>query len=108
MERTGGNDASILAQRWPGIIANQYNMQYDIVITRVRMMLVSKPIGSTNVYFDVSHGLIHVLVTYTWAGKRCCSVAAGKAYDGIPHIRSQGTTWAPGEEQLAAIAITQR
>jgi hypothetical protein len=35
MERTGKNSSSILAQRWPRVIANQYNMQHDVVITHV-------------------------------------------------------------------------
>src|SRR5712692_10204590 len=85
MERTGGNGSSILAQCWPRVVANQYNMQHDVVITRVGMMLVSKPIGGTNVNLDISHDVVGMLAGYS--GKRLCiMMVVCEASDGVQHI----------------------
>jgi hypothetical protein len=74
IERAGGNTCSILTQCWPSIIANQDNVQDNVVITRIGMMPVSEPIAGTNVNFDVPYSVFALLATFIRKGS--CSTAA--------------------------------
>jgi len=54
IQRTDGYGVSILAQYRASAIEDEYNVQYNVVITRVYMVLVGVPIAATNVELDIT------------------------------------------------------
>ena len=89
---------SIVAHHRAGDIEDKYNMEYDVVITRVRMVLVSVPIAATYVKLDVTCD------TFGWR----TGMFERKLEHGIANIRPLRTARTPRITQKTHSPIYQR
>src|SRR5712692_3642648 len=98
IQRTDGYNLSILAQNRTDTIDNEHYMQYDVVITRVGMMLVSVPIAATDVELDIAGDALFCRVR----------VCGRKLKHGIANIWSLWAAGPPGIVQIASFTARKR